>query len=137
MKKTFTLLATAVLFTLEAFAQYNDRQNNYVYGNSRDVVISNPGCGISNDDRGRRDFGEREKDMRIARINHEYNERIESVRNNFFMRWHKKQRRIESLQVQRDEEIRLVFEKYRHHEYRHRDHDDRDRDHYDHDRRNW
>ena len=135
MKKTFTLLATAVLFTSAAFAQYNGRSRDNGYGNNNphDVVINNPDRGYGYDDRGGRDFYEREKNMQIARINHEYNERIESVRNNFFMRWHKKQRIIESLQVQRDEEIRLVFEKYRHHEYRHRDNDDYD----DHDRRNW
>ena len=68
--------------------------------------------------------------MQIARINHEYNERIESVKNNFFMRWGKKQRIIESLQYQRDQEIHGVMERFYHSGYHHWGHDD-------HDRRNW
>lgn len=129
MKKTFTFLAIATLFTSAAFAQYNGRHDDNGNGYGRNVVINAPGRGYGYDDRGG-NFGEREKDMQITRINYQYNERIESVRNNFFMRWSKKQRIIESLQCQRDQEIHGVMEKFYHGGYQHRDHDDRDR-------RNW
>lgn len=132
MKKTFTILTIATLFTSAAFAQYNGRHNDN--GNGRDVVVINtPGRGYGYDDRGGRDFREREKNMQVARINHEYNERIEDVRNNFFMRWSKKQRIIESLQDRRDHEIHEVIERYYRGGWGQRDRDY----HGDHDRRNW
>jgi hypothetical protein len=130
MKKTFTFLAIATLFTSAAFAQNNGRYDDNGNGYGREVVVNTPGRGYGYDDRGGRGFGEREKDMQIARISHDYHERIENVRDDFFMRWSKKQRIIENLQNQRDHEIHEVMERYYRGGYGQREHQD-------HDRRNW
>ena len=138
MKKTCTLLAAIVLITTAAVAQNNNRNqrdNNYENGNPHDVAINdNHNRGRGYDDRGSRYFYERERDMRIAEINREYNNRIQSVRNKFFMNQHQKERIINSLQFQREKEIRSVTAKFNQREYRY---DKKDGRFNDHDKKNW
>ena len=145
MKKTFTFLATVVLMTTVAFAQNNgnhQRDNNYGTNangrnNPHDVVINdNHRRGGGYDDRGSRGyyFSERKKNMQIAQINKEYFHRIQSVKSKFFMGRHQKERIINSLQAQRDSEIRSVLIRFNDRDNRY----DRRYDHYDdHDRKNW
>jgi len=146
MKKTFTFLAAAVLMTTAALAQNNNhndddygkasnqRYDNHGNNNPRDIVMNND-RDWRDGDRGRRSyyFAEREKDMQIAQINHAYNDRIQSVRNKFFMGRYQKERIIASLQFQRENEIRSVMERfyrsgnqYGHRDNRYDDHDRRD-----------
>jgi hypothetical protein len=130
MKRTFTILAAVMLFTTAASAQYrSDRSGDNGYDNTIGMNTPDRGDGYGN--RGRNYyFPEREKDMQIARINHEYHERIEGVRFNYFMPRFKKQRVIEALQYQRDRDIHEVMENFYGRGRYHRDHDD-------HSRRNW
>lgn len=135
MKKTCTLLAAIVLITTAAFAQNKNHDNNYGNGNPHDMAINdNHDRGRGYDDRGSRYFNERERDMRIAEINRQYNKRIQSVRNKFFMSRHEKEHIINSLQFQREKEIRSVIAKFNQREYRY---DKRDGRYNDHDKRNW
>ena len=144
MKKTFTFLATVVLMTTVAFAQNNgnhQRDNNYGTNangrnNPHDVVINDNHRGGGYDDRGSQGyyFSERKKNMQIAQINKEYFHRIQSVKSKFFMGRHQKERIINSLQAQRDSEIRSVLIRFNDRDNRY----DRRYDHYDdHDRKNW
>jgi hypothetical protein len=128
MKKTFTILAAVIFFTTAASAQYRrDRYDDKGYDNTVGMNTRENGYG----DRGRNYyFSEREKDMQIARINHEYHERMEAVRFNFYMSRFRKARIIEGLQFKRDREIHEVMENFYGRGRYHRDHDDDDR-------RNW
>jgi hypothetical protein len=130
MKKTFTILAVATLFTSAAFAQYDGNRRNdnkYDNNNSHDVVVNSfPTRGGGYNDKGVRYFSEREKDMQIAQINREYNYKIQSVKNQFFMSRFQKSRKIDALNFQRDREIHSVIEKFNHQGYNKKGHD-RDR----------
>jgi hypothetical protein len=130
MKKTFTILAAVMCIATAASAQYRgDRSGGNGYDNTVGMNTNDRGNGYG--DRGRNYyFSEREKDMQIARINHEYHERMQAVRFNFFMSRFKKQRIMEGLQFKRDREIHNVMENFYGRGRYHRDHDD-------HDRRNW
>lgn len=152
MKKSFTLLAIAAMITSATFAQYNhprdnnydQRDNNYGNNNGRDVVINSDRDkrGYDNN-RGTYYFSPRERDVQISAINNDYNHRIESVRNKFFMGRAKKENIIYSLQMQRNDDIRAVVARFndRRNMFDGRDRggrDDYDRDHHDHGRRgNW
>ena len=114
MKKIFTLLfATAMLSS--AFAQYGSRDDRD-YKNGRDVVINDGQRGFDKDDNrfgGKYYFTAREKDMQIARINREYDYKIQSVKSKFLMSWMQKKRQIEFLKDQREKEIFLVIAKFK------------------------
>lgn len=144
MKKTFTFLATVVLMTTVAFAQNNgnhQRDNNYGTNangrnNPHDVVINDNHRRGGYDDRGSQGYyvSERKKNMQIAQINKEYFHRIQSVKSKFFMGRHQKERIINSLQAQRESEIRSVLLRFNDRDNRY----DRRYDRYDdHDRKNW
>ncbi|MBL0131384.1 MAG: hypothetical protein IPP43_09905 [Chitinophagaceae bacterium] len=134
MKKIFTLLFAVGMFTL-AQAQpgsrdnrqtdrrdnqptdqrnqnYDQRNQNNGYDDSRGFVDFN--FSFDNDSRfgNSRFSNERKRDMQIARINREYDYRIQSVRNNFFMSRWEKQRQISFLQEQRQREIRMLYAKF-------------------------
>jgi hypothetical protein len=140
MKRIFTLLFAFGLFTA-ASAQYNpgenrdsrqrepqanqrndQRNDDNGYGNERDVVITNNPYDNNNGRYDNRISPDRKMAMQIARINREYDYRIQSVRNNFFMSRWEKQRQISFLQEQRQREIRMVY--FRFHKNRDR-YDDR------------
>jgi len=116
MKKFFTLLfVTAMLST--AFAQngqkgqkdQKDRNNDkddYAYNDNHDYGKSGkwgPGSYV---------FTPRERDMEIAQINREYDYKIRSVKNQFYMSWFQKNRQIRFLEKQRDNEIHAVTQKF-------------------------
>jgi hypothetical protein len=126
MKKIFTLLFAVGLFTL-AQAQPGTRDNRQTdrrdnqpinqrddnrYDNDKSFVAIN--ISFDRDDR----FGNsrisnvRKRDMQIARINREYDYRIQRVRNSFFMSRWEKQRQVRFLQDQRQQEIRMVYAKF-------------------------
>jgi hypothetical protein len=126
MKKIFTLLFAVGLFTL-AQAQPGARDNRQTdrrdnqpinqrddnrYDNDKGFVDIN--ISFDRDDRfgNSRFSSERKRDMQIARINREYDYRIQRVRNSFFMSRWEKQREIRFLQDQRQQEIRMVYAKF-------------------------
>jgi hypothetical protein len=89
-----------------------DNRNDGRFDNDRNPVSVN----ISFDDDdyygNSRFANERKKDMLIAKINREYDYRIQRVRNSFFLdRWEKMQK-IRFLQEQRQQEIRMVYMKF-------------------------
>jgi hypothetical protein len=140
MKKIFTLLFAVGMFTL-AQAQPGSRDNrqtdqrnnqqtdqrdyNNGYGNEKDIAVNhNP---YDKDDHyGNDRFSfERKRDMEIARINREYDYKIQKVRNNFFMWRYEKERQIRFLQEQRQREIRMVYVKFPDNRRRYDDHSNR------------
>lgn len=156
MKKTCTFFAAVFLMVSVAAAQNNNHQrdnnnedDNYGngnqqrdnnYGNNPHDAGNNNNHYWHNGDRNRKDynFAEREKDIQIAQINREYNNRIQSVRNKFFMGRYQKERIINSLQFQRQEEIRSVMINFnrRDNGYGRRNNRYHDHDH-EHDNNNW
>ena len=50
--------------------------------------------------------------MEIAKINREYDKRIQKVKNSYFMSRWEKQRKIRFLQEQRQQEIKMVYAKF-------------------------
>ena len=130
MKKIFTLLF-AFCFLTAAYAQTGSRDtrdnrdnhqydqrvdqpngqwdNNNGYSNGRDITVNNGR--YDNDDRynNSNGFYGRGMEMQIARINRKYDFQIQQVRNDFFMRRYEKMRVINSLEVQRHQEIRMLY----------------------------
>lgn len=118
MKKIFTLLFAVGMFTL-AQAQPGSRDNrqndqrdyNNGYDKQKDVVVYNNSYDKNSryDDR----FSiERKRDMEIARINREYDYKVQRIKSNFFMGRFEKDRQIRFLLEQRQREIRMVYIKF-------------------------
>jgi hypothetical protein len=122
MKKIFTLLFAVGMFTLSQAQpgtrdgrqnddrQFDQRDENR-YGDEKDIAID---FSFGRDD----NFGhgrfsnERKRDQMIARINREYDYKIQTVRNSRFTGRMEKQRHIRLLQEQRQREIRMVYAKF-------------------------
>lgn len=108
MKKAITFLLSIVLVS-SAFAQYGNDQNR---GRDNDYGYSRP----HDRDYGRGGkfyyFTARERDMQLAQINREYGYKMQAVRNKFFMSRRQRERQLFMLEQQRDQEIRLVWQKY-------------------------
>lgn len=119
MKKIFTLLFALGAFALVQ-AQPAYKGNRQTDQKSYDNGYSNSYNNKYNDKQRRYDNNNSsfDKDRMIDRINHEYEEKIERVRHNFFLGRREKQRQISFLQEQREQEIRMLY-------FRHNDHDDR------------
>lgn len=64
-------------------------------------------------------FMERKRDMMIAKINREYDFKVQQVKRSFRMSWFEKQRQIRFLENQRRWEISQVYAKFN--DYRNRD----------------
>ena len=126
MKKIFTLLfAVGMLAAAQAQPGNRDnrqpdrrdnapidRQDDGRFDNDKSFIAIN--VSFDNDDRfgNSRFSNERKRDMEIAKINREYDYRIQRVKNNYFMSRWEKQRRISFLQEQRQQEIRMVYAKF-------------------------
>ena len=76
----------------------DQRDNNY--GHDRDIRYDDR---FSND---------RKRDWEIARINRDYDYKIQQVKRSFYLFRGEKQRQINRLEDQRDQEIRAVMYKY-------------------------
>jgi hypothetical protein len=99
-----------------AFAQYGQNgQRNKVNTKENDVYVSTGNHGYDKHDKvlhGSYVFTAREKDMQIAKINREYDYKIQAVKNRMFIGWFAKMRQVRNLEAQRDEEIRQVMFKF-------------------------
>jgi len=113
MKKIFTILLLSVTMIGSAFAQYGHDKNNKDYGKNNDIA--------KNDSRYKKDwdhsddrhfFSKKEMMMQIAQINREYDFKIQSVREKYFMSRFKKERIIRSLEEDRKYEIKKVYAKF-------------------------
>ncbi len=126
MKKIFTLLLAVGIISLAQAQpgnrdnrqtdrrdnQPNDRQNDDRFDNDKTFVTVD--LSFDRDDRfgNNRFSNERKRDMMIAKINREYDFRIQRVKNSFYMSRWEKQRKIRFLQEQRQQEIRMVYAKF-------------------------
>lgn len=124
MKKMITLSA-ALMFFVAAFAQYNaGNQRNNDYNKDRDYSYNERSYKKDRDhDNDRYNFNTRERDKQIAAINREYDRKIAAVDHRWFMSRSKKEAIICSLQNQRKNEIRMVYEQFNRRSNRHDDHD--------------
>lgn len=114
MKRIITLLFAAAL-AVPALAQ-NGFPKDKGFNNGKDVVFND---GPGNNGYGKNDkfsdfyyFSKQEKDYQIMKINREYDQKISSVKNKFFMNRYKKEMMIRQLEDQRRDEIRRVNEKF-------------------------
>jgi hypothetical protein len=122
MKKIFTLvLATGLITTAQAqFDVYKDNDfkkeqrhsSNKWDEDDRKLVALD--IRFDRDDLYRNDryASDRKRDMLVAKINREYDRRIQKVRNSFFLNRWEKQERIYFLEKQRQQELREVYFKY-------------------------
>ena len=137
MKKIITLLVAASFMT-SAFAQYgsrNQRDGNGYGDKGKDISVNDnrfdktgPAGGYGNGtDNSRYDdknmFATREMNRQIDRINQEYDYKIQSVKNRFFMNRFKKEQIIYGLEAQRKQEIKQVYERFMYAKRGYNDHD--------------
>jgi len=113
MKKTFTFLfATAMLTT--AFAQYDPKDE---WDNDKGNVFAKEGKPgrDKHDDlfRGTYYFTPREMDMQILQINREYDYKVRSVRNKFYMGRYQIMRQLRFLEDQRNRKIQSVIARFK------------------------
>lgn len=110
MKKIITLVLCAGLLSI-GYAQspyrQDNRYDNYNYHNDNDY--GNHG-----------NYGSywEQKRMEIDRINQHYENAIMEISNNYYMNRRQKRRAIRDLQMERENKIRMVSDKYRGHERR-------------------
>ena len=123
MKKMFTLLfASAMLST--AFAQ-NDQRHQRDWNKENDVYKPNDNRCYDKQDNGNYGYGKhgnghndryvftaRDRDMQIERINRNYDYKIRSIRNQYFMNRYQRIRQIRFLEEQRDNEIHEVMHRF-------------------------
>lgn len=112
MKKIFTLIAAVVLFTA-AQAQNGDRDERNNNRNGNDIARNDNRYGRDDHYNNSRYERERRMNREIARINNEYDFKMQRVRNALFMGRFEKQRKLHWLQEQREREIRKVYASYR------------------------
>lgn len=124
MKRIFTLLVSlGLIAAVQAQPGGRDR-GGFDDGRDNVKVIINDNDGFDNDFRiDNRISPERRIAYEVAKINREYDYRIQMVRNNFFMSRFAKMRKIDQLEEQRRWEIRMVYKKFRRHNMYDRDYD--------------
>ena len=118
MKKIFTLLFAVGMFAA-AQAQPGNRDNRQIdrrddnkFDNDESFVAINVSFDRDDHFGNNRFSNERKRNMEIAKINREYDYRIQRVKNSYFMSRWEKQRKISFLQEQRQQEIRMVYAKF-------------------------
>jgi hypothetical protein len=112
MKKLFTLMIALGALAV-ANAQYSHDYPNGGYDN-RDVTYGNHNSRpYAMDARNTYVFTPRERDMQIDRINADFDQRIRKVSRSWFAGGREKQFRIQQLDAQRRDEIRMVWERFR------------------------
>jgi len=120
MKKIFTLLfAIGFLTAINAQSRSSDIRDNRdnqqsgQWGNNRSNDVVGNNNPYDNGYRYDNNFGSFDGNikMQIAQINRKYDFKIQSVRNDFFMRRVEKMRMIHLLEVQRKREITMAYER--------------------------
>jgi hypothetical protein len=126
MKRIFTLLVSlGLIAAVQAQPGNRDRRDFDDDNDISKVIIRD------NDDFGKntryddRVSPNRRLAFEIAKINREYDYRIQMVRSNYFMSRFAKMRRIDQLEEQRQWEIRRAVKKFRERKYYDRDFDGR------------
>jgi L-2-hydroxyglutarate oxidase LhgO len=110
MKRMFAVLITVAMFGVASAQHQTNRQWNH--GNNNDVVYNGNRQGNYGYGSNSYSFTTRERDIRVAEINREYDRKIREVSNRFFMARYKKERMIYALEEQRRDELRRVYAKF-------------------------
>ncbi len=110
MKKMIAVLITVAMFGVASAQYQTNRQWNH--GNNNDVVYNGNRQGNYGYGSNSYSFTTRERDIRVAEINREYDRKIREVSNRFFMARYKKERMIYALEEQRRDELRRVYAKF-------------------------
>jgi hypothetical protein len=108
MKKLFALvIALGAMTSIFAQRGYDRRED------SRDVILGQQNRPVYNNNRSNDGYyNSRERDELIERINRNYHWKIQSVRNDRYLRNGEKKREIRLLENERDAKIREVVERY-------------------------
>ena len=108
MKKLFALLLALGAMTA-VFAQRGyDRRDE-----SRDVILGQQNRSVYNNNRSNDGYyTTRERDAQIERIRRDYDWRIQSVRNDRYLRKAEKKREVRLLENERDTRIRELIDRY-------------------------
>jgi len=108
MKKVFALVLALGAMTA-VFAQRGyDRRDE-----SRDVILGQQNRSVYNNNRSNDGYySSRERDVQIERIRRDYDWRIQSVRNDRYLRKAEKKREVRLLENERDTKIREVIDRY-------------------------
>jgi hypothetical protein len=120
MKKIFTLLV-GISIAAASFAQY---KSNDSYNKGRDNGYNDGG--FKKDDKrnsGYYSFSARERDMQIAKINRDYDWKIQDVKRKYFVTRFRKDQMVRQLEEQRRYEIKNVYAKFNDRDNRYNDHD--------------
>ena len=110
--KKISIFLLAISAAVSVSAQYNNNnrnQNNNGYGDKKEVVVYHDS---RNDNHADGRFNFRERDMKIAAINRDYDSKVREVRNRFFMSRFKKEQQISRLEAQRNDEIKRLYSYY-------------------------
>ena len=107
MKKIITLLFSLGVF-VTSFAQYNQGHNNrddqYVY-NQRDHYGKGNYSSV------------KEKNFQLARINREYDYKIQAIKNNRYLNRREKKAAIKNAEKERKAQIKIVNERFKYARY--------------------
>jgi hypothetical protein len=121
MKKIFTLALFSCIVTV-SFAQFadnhrrNDKGSDAAYGNRNNRNYDYREKKFNY-------FSRQEMQMEMNEINRNYNRKIEEVKCNLYMGSYRKRRLINELERRRDEEIKVVYLKFKDPCNRSNDHD--------------
>lgn len=112
MKRIFTLLVSAGLFS-SAFAQQKGYdENDRKYDKRKDVVVLDKRNNQSNDRFNKYSYLNKQQEKEISIINREYDNRVLEVQRKPFMSRNKKSRLVAQLEDQRRYELRKVYLKF-------------------------
>lgn len=126
MKKIFTLLLFSGIVSV-SFAQFADRQRRYDNGNETAYGKRHGWNDGNNREKKFYYFSRREMQAQINQINSDYECKIGDVKSNRFMRPYKKHRLINELERRRDEDIKVVYLKFKDPCNKFDDHDNRNK----------
>jgi hypothetical protein len=108
MKKIFTLMiALGAIVVANAQSSHDYPNGSY----NRDVAYGNRP--YENNVRNTYVFSARERDAQIDRINRDFDQRIRKIDHSWFTSNREKQFRMQQLDAQRKDEIRMVWERFR------------------------
>lgn len=123
MKKIFTLLVAAGMVTLVQAQPGAGKNHHDGYENGRGVISDRDFSGTDGRYNGIMSPA-KQRDLAIARINREYDWKIQKVKDNFFKSRSQKKREIRFLNEQRKKEIKRTYYEFskerRHKDYRNR-----------------
>lgn len=101
MKKIIILLFSVGAITT-SFAQYNDPYGNANWNPANAQYASNVQYGYGNH------FSARDRDFQIAKINQDFNFKVQSIENDYYMRHYQKRAAIRNAEYERARQIHIV-----------------------------